>query len=78
MLSHDSVRYWHIADMRQCAANVRFRGYSGHHVCTAKCPLMTQSGHGPFNAVACAEEFRLCVQNGGRAPLQYVPLAERP
>jgi hypothetical protein len=25
--------------------HVRFRGQSGHGVCIAKCPLMTQSGH---------------------------------
>ena len=24
------VRYWHLADMRQCTAYVRFRGKSGH------------------------------------------------
>ena len=27
--------------------DVRFRGLSGHRADIAKCPLMTQSGHGP-------------------------------
>ena len=39
------VRYWHKADIASCIAHVRFRGRSGHGDCTAKCTLMTQSGH---------------------------------
>ncbi len=39
------VRYWHLADIDQCTAHVRFRGQSGHAFLHCICPLMTQSGH---------------------------------
>jgi hypothetical protein len=40
-----ALRYWPKADISSCTAHVRFRRYIGHDDCTAKCPLMTQSGH---------------------------------
>jgi hypothetical protein len=36
-----NVRFWPLADMRQCTAHVRFRGQSGHDVLHCKCSLMT-------------------------------------
>ena len=35
-----NVRFWHLADMRQCAAIVRFRGQSGHYADLSECPLV--------------------------------------
>ena len=39
------VRYWHLADIRCCGANVRFRGQSRHDLSHCICLLLTQSGH---------------------------------
>ena len=50
-----NVRYWPLADMPRCTANVRFRGSSGHDDCSAKCPLMTQSGHGASGWVSVSK-----------------------
>ena len=44
-LGRTDVRYWPIADMALCKANVRFRGQSGHSFFHCTCPLLTQSGH---------------------------------
>jgi hypothetical protein len=38
------VSYWHKADIRGSAFNVRFRGQSGHASNAPQCPLMTQVG----------------------------------
>jgi hypothetical protein len=38
------VRLWPLGDIRKTAFNVRSWGQSGHDECTAKYPLMTQSG----------------------------------
>jgi hypothetical protein len=44
-LDGSDVRYWPLADMDCCAANVRFRGQSGHAFLRRECSLLTQSGH---------------------------------
>ena len=42
-MSH--VRYWHLADIGLCAANVRFWGKSGHDLSRCTRLLLTQSAH---------------------------------
>ena len=39
MILWPNVRFWHLADMRQCAAHVRFWKQSGHRNWRAECPL---------------------------------------
>ena len=54
------VRSWHKADMPVAAIDVRFWGKSGHRDCTAKCLLLTQSGHrAPQPIVVRASAFQL-------------------
>jgi hypothetical protein len=40
-----NVRYWSLADIDLCNANVRFRGQSGHDLLRCECLLLTQSRH---------------------------------
>jgi hypothetical protein len=39
-----NVRYWHLADIRRPAINVRYWGKNGHRVDVPQCLLLTQSG----------------------------------
>ena len=45
------VRYWHLADIGECTAYVRYWGQSGHTFLHCTCPLMTQSRH--LRAMEC-------------------------
>ena len=57
-----SVSFWYLADTRQCTANVRFRGQSGHALLHCTCPLLTQSGHHYLR--------RTCLLSGVKRTLQ--------
>ena len=57
------MRYWHKADMGQCAANVRFRGESGHRLASGD-PL----GH---SLVRCALVQQLLLANASKKFRDY-------
>jgi hypothetical protein len=61
-LDHPNVRCWPKADMHLALRNVRFRGQSGHDECTAKYPLMTQSGR---DADDMLRQLKVGVVSGG-------------
>jgi hypothetical protein len=65
------VRFWLLAELPFCTANVRFRGQSGHRLLQCKCPLMTQSGHRRLDCSDPAEErpAGICEQDGWTFPI---------
>jgi hypothetical protein len=55
---------WHLADIRICSADVRFRGQSGHQREAIRCLLLTQSGHASATARIVCGLVLVC---GGKA-----------